>query len=90
MTTTRRNFDQLTNDEKEALQTLHQARGITSSGSCGLARTLTGNSKLKMTDDVTRMYNKLVREHWIVAHRTDSVTNVHYTVSEEYLQLQPA
>lgn len=85
--TTGRSFDQLTDNEKEALRMLHQARGITSSGSCDLARSLTGNPKLKATDDVARMYNKLVREHWIVVRDRSGLTNVHYGVSDEYRQL---
>lgn len=87
----KRSFEELTDDEKAALQKLHEVHGVTSSGPCDLARSMTGNRKLKPTEDAARIYIQLVRENWIVVrHRDHRETIVRYGVSDEYLELQPA
>jgi hypothetical protein len=89
--TEKRNFNELSDGEKAALRQLHEAHGVTSSGPCDLARHMTGNRKLKPSDDEAQVYIHLLRENWIVVrHRDHRETIVRYGVSDEYLELQPA
>lgn len=91
----RREFNELSADEKAALVTLHAAgsamRPITSNGMCDLVRKLTGNPKLKHDDDAVMVYKDLRAAGWIVVKHFDQTARTFYFgVSDEYRELQPA
>ncbi len=83
----KRDFNDLIPEEKEALEKLHRASGVTSTGPCDLARRITGERTLQPSDETSRLYNLLVREGWIVVrHRMGEA--VRYGVADDYLELQ--
>lgn len=87
----KRPYKKLTEDEKAALRQLHDAEGVTSSGPCDLARSLTGDHRIKPSDPQSLTYVGLIREGWIVIRHADHSKNIcRYGVSDDYLALQPA
>lgn len=89
-TTVKRRFDQLTDADKEALKTLHEAgnvgKRITSYTIPDLVRKLTGNDKLQGADEEVKVYQRLRNEKRIVVRSHDHGAGTFYFgVSEEYL-----
>lgn len=91
MTTARRSFDQLTDADKEAMKTLHEAgnagKRITSYSIPDLVRKLTGDDTLRGCDEQVKVYERLRTEKWIVVRNYDHAANTFYFgVSDRYLQ----
>jgi hypothetical protein len=91
MTNEKRSFENLTDGEKSALRMLDEAEGVTSTGPCDLARTLTADRRLKASDPISMDFTHLLLEGWIVIRHHNHFDKIYrYGVCDEYQQLQPA
>lgn len=89
--TDKRSFEQLSDVEKDALRKLYEAKGVTSTGPCDLARSITGNRKLQASDPRSTVFTDLIREKWIVIRHEDHREKIcRYGVADDYLALQLA
>jgi hypothetical protein len=87
----KRSFEELSDVEKDALQRLYEAKGVTGSGPTILARRMTGNERLRSSDEAAQVYIQLLLEHWIVVeHGSVREGAAFYKVAHDYPVLQPA